>query len=206
MSRSEKKGMAKVAHARSWRRKRACALCERRCERSQFCWERCLYPVTWLHKPTSVRPPRWALIGAATIANLDHFVFKGAHLQGGMPDFSGKLKVDDVEKIKAFIQGTADVIRPKWPGASGGGSRSGPPPGHRAGRPSYGAFAAWQWPQRNGRTRLRGLCGRPGGDARVSGRSICRCCKAAWSTARERSPLFSHRAPGCRAPRRRATG
>jgi hypothetical protein len=73
----------------------------------------CLYPVTWLHKPTSVRPPRWALIGAATIANLDRFVFEGPHLQGGMLDFSGKLMVDDVEKIKAFIQGTADVIWPK---------------------------------------------------------------------------------------------
>jgi quinohemoprotein ethanol dehydrogenase len=30
-----------------------------------------------------------------------------------MPDFTGKLTPDDAEKIKAFIQGTADAIRPK---------------------------------------------------------------------------------------------
>ena len=29
------------------------------------------------------------------------------------PDFTDKLKPDDVVKIKAFIQGTADAIRPK---------------------------------------------------------------------------------------------
>jgi len=57
--------------------------------------------------------PNLGYSATATIANLDHFVFKGPHLQGGMPDFSGKLKVDEVEKIKAFIQGTADAIRPK---------------------------------------------------------------------------------------------
>jgi quinohemoprotein ethanol dehydrogenase len=31
----------------------------------------------------------------------------------GMPDFSNKLKWEDVAKIKAFIQGTADASRPK---------------------------------------------------------------------------------------------
>ncbi len=31
----------------------------------------------------------------------------------GMPDFTGKLKPEDLEKIKAFIQGTADAVRPK---------------------------------------------------------------------------------------------
>lgn len=30
-----------------------------------------------------------------------------------MPDFTGTLSVEDAEKIKAFIQGTADAIRPK---------------------------------------------------------------------------------------------
>ena len=30
-----------------------------------------------------------------------------------MPGFTGKLGADDVEKLKAFIQGTADAIRPK---------------------------------------------------------------------------------------------
>ena len=30
-----------------------------------------------------------------------------------MPDFVGKLTEDDVVKIQAFIQGTADAVRPK---------------------------------------------------------------------------------------------
>jgi len=30
-----------------------------------------------------------------------------------MPDFTGKLTEEDVVKIQAFIQGTADAIRPK---------------------------------------------------------------------------------------------
>jgi quinohemoprotein ethanol dehydrogenase len=30
-----------------------------------------------------------------------------------MPDFTGKLTMEEVDKIKAFIQGTADAIRPK---------------------------------------------------------------------------------------------
>lgn len=47
------------------------------------------------------------------IANLDKFVFKGPGTADGMPDFTGKLTADQVEKIKAFIQGTADAIRPK---------------------------------------------------------------------------------------------
>ena len=31
----------------------------------------------------------------------------------GMPDFTGKLTPEQLDKIKAFIQGTADAIRPK---------------------------------------------------------------------------------------------
>ena len=34
-------------------------------------------------------------------------------VERGMPDFTGKLSNDDVEALKAFIQGTADAIRPK---------------------------------------------------------------------------------------------
>ena len=49
----------------------------------------------------------------AVIEHLDTFVFKGAAAERGMPNFTGKLTPDDVEKIKAFIQGTADAIRPK---------------------------------------------------------------------------------------------
>jgi quinohemoprotein ethanol dehydrogenase len=48
-----------------------------------------------------------------TITNLKDFVFKGPFRDQGMPDFTGKLMEADVEKIQAFIQGTADAIRPK---------------------------------------------------------------------------------------------
>lgn len=48
-----------------------------------------------------------------TIENLDKFVFKGPNMERGMPDFTGKLTLEDVQKIKAFVQGTADAIRPK---------------------------------------------------------------------------------------------
>jgi hypothetical protein len=47
-----------------------------------------------------------------TIANLKDFVF-GAFKDQGMPDFTGKLKDEDVARIQVFIQGTADAIRPE---------------------------------------------------------------------------------------------
>jgi quinohemoprotein ethanol dehydrogenase len=50
---------------------------------------------------------------ADAIANLDKIVFKGPFMDVGMPDYTGKLTAEQVEKIKAFIQGTADAIRPK---------------------------------------------------------------------------------------------
>jgi quinohemoprotein ethanol dehydrogenase len=40
-------------------------------------------------------------------------VFKGPFTDQGTPDFTGKLSKDDVVKIQAFIQGTADAVRPK---------------------------------------------------------------------------------------------
>ena len=40
-------------------------------------------------------------------------MFKGPFRDRGMPDFSGKLKEEDVVKIQAFIQGTAEAIRSK---------------------------------------------------------------------------------------------
>jgi quinohemoprotein ethanol dehydrogenase len=49
----------------------------------------------------------------AVISGLDSWVFKGPATERGMPDFTGKLTAEQVEKIKAFIQGTADAIRPK---------------------------------------------------------------------------------------------
>jgi quinohemoprotein ethanol dehydrogenase len=47
------------------------------------------------------------------IVNLKDIVFKGPFKDRGMPDFTGKLKDDDVGKIQAFIQGTANAVRPK---------------------------------------------------------------------------------------------
>jgi quinohemoprotein ethanol dehydrogenase len=47
------------------------------------------------------------------IVNLKDIVFNGPFRDRGMPDFTGKLKDDDVVKIQAFIQGTADAVRPK---------------------------------------------------------------------------------------------
>ena len=47
------------------------------------------------------------------IANLDKWLFNGPATANGMPDFTGKLKAEDVPKLQAFIQGTADAIRPK---------------------------------------------------------------------------------------------
>ncbi len=41
------------------------------------------------------------------------FVFKGPFRDQGMPDFTGKLTEEDMPKLQAFIQGTADAIRPK---------------------------------------------------------------------------------------------
>ncbi|MBO9515581.1 MAG: PQQ-dependent dehydrogenase, methanol/ethanol family [Variovorax sp.] len=57
--------------------------------------------------------PNLGYMDVAFIENLDRFIFKGPAMERGMPDFSGKLTQDDVEKLKAFIQGTADAIRPK---------------------------------------------------------------------------------------------
>lgn len=48
-----------------------------------------------------------------TISALDKHVFNGPNVVNGMPDFTGKLTAEQVEKIKAFIQGTADAVRPK---------------------------------------------------------------------------------------------
>lgn len=57
--------------------------------------------------------PNLGYMDTTFIENLDKFVFKGPATARGMPDFTGKLSNDDVQKIKAFIQGTADAIRPK---------------------------------------------------------------------------------------------
>jgi len=51
-------------------------------------------------------------MSAEALTNLDRYVFKGPFVSQGMPDFTGKLTADEVARIKAFIQGTADAIRP----------------------------------------------------------------------------------------------
>ncbi len=57
--------------------------------------------------------PNLGYMDAAVIGNLDKFIFNGAAVARGMPDFTNKLTLADVDKLKAFIQGTADAIRPK---------------------------------------------------------------------------------------------
>ena len=52
-------------------------------------------------------------VPAESITNLKDIVFKGPFRDRGMPDFTGKLKEADIPKLQAFIQGTADAIRPK---------------------------------------------------------------------------------------------
>ncbi|WP_454727624.1 MULTISPECIES: PQQ-dependent dehydrogenase, methanol/ethanol family [Cupriavidus] len=57
--------------------------------------------------------PNLGYLDTTYIQHLDKFIFKGPAMARGMPDFTGKLSMADVEKIKAFIQGTADAIRPQ---------------------------------------------------------------------------------------------
>ncbi|MEJ8854961.1 PQQ-dependent dehydrogenase, methanol/ethanol family [Variovorax robiniae] len=56
--------------------------------------------------------PNLAYLDAAYIENLDKFILKGPATDRGMPDFTGKLSMGDIDAIKAFIQGTADAVRP----------------------------------------------------------------------------------------------
>jgi len=56
--------------------------------------------------------PNLAYLDADYIEHLPNFIFKGPATSRGMPDFTGRLTADQVEAIKAFIQGTADAIRP----------------------------------------------------------------------------------------------
>ena len=57
--------------------------------------------------------PNLGYVSTETITNLKDIVFNGPFKDKGMPDFTGKLTEADVVKIQAFIQGTADAIRPK---------------------------------------------------------------------------------------------
>jgi quinohemoprotein ethanol dehydrogenase len=57
--------------------------------------------------------PNLGYMPAAYIEHLRNFVFNGPAVSRGMPDFTGKLSEDEVEKIKAYIQNTVEAIRPK---------------------------------------------------------------------------------------------
>jgi len=52
-------------------------------------------------------------ISAEELGHLETFLFHGPMVSAGMPDFTGKLSADEVEKIKAYIQGSADAVRPR---------------------------------------------------------------------------------------------
>ncbi len=57
--------------------------------------------------------PNLGYVDKTFIENLDKILFNGPFVAKGMPDFTGKLTAQDVQKIKAFIQGTADAVRPQ---------------------------------------------------------------------------------------------
>jgi quinohemoprotein ethanol dehydrogenase len=57
--------------------------------------------------------PNLGYASAEVINNLESYVFGGAAKERGMPDFTGRLKPEDIPKLKAFIQGIPDAIRPK---------------------------------------------------------------------------------------------
>ncbi|MEJ8846854.1 PQQ-dependent dehydrogenase, methanol/ethanol family [Variovorax rhizosphaerae] len=57
--------------------------------------------------------PNLGYLDPAYIENLDKFILKGPATERGMPDFTGKLSMGDIDALKAFIQGTADAVRPK---------------------------------------------------------------------------------------------
>jgi quinohemoprotein ethanol dehydrogenase len=57
--------------------------------------------------------PNLGFSNPEVLTNLDRFLFKGPLQDKGMPDFTGKLKAEDVPKLQAFIQGTVDAVRPK---------------------------------------------------------------------------------------------
>ncbi|WP_218940271.1 PQQ-dependent dehydrogenase, methanol/ethanol family [Denitrobaculum tricleocarpae] len=50
---------------------------------------------------------------ARTLADAEEIVLGGSLSGSGMPNFKDKLSEDDLEKVIAFIQGTADAVRPK---------------------------------------------------------------------------------------------
>lgn len=60
-------------------------------------------------------------VDPSVIANLEEQLFDGPYQGMGMPDFTGRLSEDEVIKLKAFIQGTADMVRAQMEATLGGG-------------------------------------------------------------------------------------
>jgi len=57
--------------------------------------------------------PNLGRVGGAVINELEKFVLNGPFTELGMPNFTGKLSLDDVQKIKAYIQHSTEENRPK---------------------------------------------------------------------------------------------
>ncbi|BCH30935.1 alcohol dehydrogenase [Mesorhizobium sp. L-8-10] len=57
--------------------------------------------------------PNLGFSSKETLENAPEILLSGPLVEGGMPSFKGKLTEEEVKKIVAFIQGTADAVRPK---------------------------------------------------------------------------------------------
>lgn len=57
--------------------------------------------------------PNLGYSDASVLMNAKDIVLGGAMVEGGMPSFADKLSEADVEKLIAFVQGTADAVRPQ---------------------------------------------------------------------------------------------
>lgn len=56
--------------------------------------------------------PNLGFSSKATLENMAELILNGAFVESGMPDFAGKLTEEQVTQITAFIQNTADAVRP----------------------------------------------------------------------------------------------
>lgn len=57
--------------------------------------------------------PNLGFSDAAMLEGAPELLLSGAFVEGGMPTFEGKLTEAEIRQIVAFIQGTADAVRPK---------------------------------------------------------------------------------------------
>lgn len=57
--------------------------------------------------------PNLGFSDAAMLEGAPELLLSGAFVEGGMPTFEGKLTEAEIKQIVAFIQGTADAVRPK---------------------------------------------------------------------------------------------